>query len=364
MTNWKPPIPIEPYPSESLGGFLIRYCETNGWPSYHHFIRLLGLSLSDVRYQKGDLRDIERKLNMGPRTLPTSGSRQGMAPGFLGGEILSRDHFHGQRRVCRRCLAETGYQRSYWELRFITRCHLHGETLQAECGCGEPLRWTDTSLSACPKCLSAVPQSVRTHSEPARPFQEWCLFKLGLIQSNHSLPQLDDLTLLDAIRAVEAVGLLETFGYGANKPSDTSYDAVDVREAGFAVIREDRIAAALALVVSRYRKRTGVLCPRRPAEALGWFGTFILNGWRHGQTLLLKSIVRSLSEALGYPVKNPEISSYVSLLEVARVAGRRVEELESGVEELGFGDITLRIGTELLIPVERIYDLRTHIGEW
>lgn len=129
--RWQPPLPARLQPDEAVGGFFIRYCQTNGWVSLPQFCTAIGVTMAPCQTQLGDLHQLDTCLDPVPGTFPSKQARLGKrAVSLLNGHTLPERLFRtSQRAVCKSCLNETGYMRSWWDIRFLKACPIHNEVL-------------------------------------------------------------------------------------------------------------------------------------------------------------------------------------------------------------------------------------------
>lgn len=362
MKQWLPPIRIEPYPSESLPGFVIRLCDVNGWWSYRDLALKLDLKPDELRYQSGDLRSLEKRLGLAAGTLPLPGSRHGHHQAVIAGQSLSGRHLHKDRRVCPACLAETGYQRSYWDFTFITRCHIHGTAFATLCACGRPLKWSDPALASCKACLTKDVRLKTPECVPERPFQVWCLRALGVTSLGDPVAAMEGINVHHALTMVAAIGLLHSSGYSKSRPEHHIADD-QLREDGFNVIVNDQLGALIVSIVEQYRAEGGADCPFIPADALGWFGDLLLLHTSDGGSPLMAIILESLSSGLGYAVIDPSRSNYVSIRQLSIVTGMSAEIWGRALFDIGQMTAAITVGeNESVVPVTLVAEMRRAIG--
>lgn len=318
---------------------------------------LMQVTLRDVRFQLGDLKELETKLGLAAGTLPLANSRQGEDRSEVEGHKFSGKHFHRHRRICPFCIAETGYQRTYWELTFFNRCHLHGVALKDTCDCGQPLKWTDPGLATCIKCITHDPVAPISITLPARPFEDWCLKALNLSDKAPSVEKLDGTPVAEAAGMTTALGLLSRTSFLRDRPEVE--DAEVLQDLGYELLISGALDALVASVVDSYRSEGGNPCPPMPANALGWFGDLLLLHQRSAPSPLCRAITLSLGRALGYPVNDPGVSDYVSAYHVSRMTGVTEADLFEGLVKIKAEAeaISLECG-ETVIPRSIAYQVR------
>lgn len=147
-------VAVQPRPTESLAGYLLRLTEANGYPNYSYVVaaatggwtyaspaaldpRLLAnvVALTDSQIQA---------LSMIP-----DGEGRGMRR--IRGVDLPRGELSVERsKVCPRCLAEHGCYEAFWDLAQAVACPIHGTVLVSECPrCHKRLTWRRGKVAEC-----------------------------------------------------------------------------------------------------------------------------------------------------------------------------------------------------------------------
>ncbi len=184
MSDWPDYLPccyrnLTVLPGESLGSYLLRVAEGNGYKGIADLLRMLSIQL------QGQIADVLLKIRVDARVLVEIGRMTVGDGSHLCGftaealppapDPLEAIFFEECRidvdalvlavsAVCPCCLATDGYARAEWELAPVTACTKHGVLLRDTCdACGEPLSWKRPSLLMCGHCGSDL-ASQRTQS--------------------------------------------------------------------------------------------------------------------------------------------------------------------------------------------------------
>lgn len=142
----------EPFPDESLPGFLKRMAEANGFDGLKRFLAMLQPDFTTFPQAAlraaGDL-DLAAFLALTPEELDRLCYGDGPLRRILGRE-LSRDLVAiGERKACPLCLDEAPYHRATWDLVPISVCPVHAVRLVDRCTCGARLGWGSRPLLRC-----------------------------------------------------------------------------------------------------------------------------------------------------------------------------------------------------------------------
>ena len=149
------PVTDQPYPDESLFGFVLRMCQRNRLAGMTWLLGQLGRR-SITQLGEVDERAIAHLFGADPVAIERLVVRgrwvDGVHHHWAFGHQLTRPYLLRLSRPqwCPLCLADGGYARAAWEFQLSTACHLHGVTLADQCsGCGRRQRWQRTSLYSC-----------------------------------------------------------------------------------------------------------------------------------------------------------------------------------------------------------------------
>lgn len=159
------PLRIEPFPDESLLGFLFRLAERNGHSSpfcvlAHAGVNLRaiepfvsrGMRLDALAHASGVSLETLRKMSYAAE--PERPGRR-----FLGHEFGGDQFLLHTRRACPICLAQSPHHRAFWDLAVVTACPQHRVHLINVCqSCGRRLRW-EMPLTKC-RCGAAIHRMV------------------------------------------------------------------------------------------------------------------------------------------------------------------------------------------------------------
>lgn len=168
---------VRPHPKdgESCSGYLIRITEANRYPSLAYVLEDAdgntgGFTKAGKQQRaRQQWRALERHLGLRegeflrrwPRQVATAHHLEPAPIGLL--ELVRADHVPGITHICPDCVAEDGYCRALWELRYYTVCHRHRKLMVSHCGaCGVHLSVQRPAILRCGSCGS----NLRTESKP------------------------------------------------------------------------------------------------------------------------------------------------------------------------------------------------------
>ena len=120
---------VEPYPEESFGHFLGRFCRVNCLRSEHLSI-MLGLKANVVSYWQTP----SRRRIPSPTELKTLSHLTGVEVNRLGQMLVSPcTHLHLQTRLCALCYADTPCHKLTWQEANLPHCDRHQHRLLFAC---------------------------------------------------------------------------------------------------------------------------------------------------------------------------------------------------------------------------------------
>lgn len=139
------PIRVEPFPEESLHGYLTRVGEANGIRFDRLRFELLGRKLKPSYALLGAF--AERCRILPDEALRLGGfwkSGEGGKLYSMAGRLMLPECMlapsMGRVPRCEMCVREYGYQKSIWACTLLTTCHVHGVRLYNACeSCGRPV---------------------------------------------------------------------------------------------------------------------------------------------------------------------------------------------------------------------------------
>lgn len=164
LPNMPDPVPngLEPFPDESLPGFVLRMAENHGYSNPLAFLKTVGPHITSLRKAAMDV-DNHQKMAAYLALRPDEVDRLCYGPGpdyrILGHEIHRDFLGNGTRRLCPLCIREARYHRAFWDLTVATVCPLHAIRLIDRCPeCGHSLNWRVGPITSCsnPKCIGDV----------------------------------------------------------------------------------------------------------------------------------------------------------------------------------------------------------------
>lgn len=165
----KMPIATTPLTNESLLGYIVRACDTNGHPNVGEMLRIAGLSVIRARFipsaaiETGEI--LARFFGCDREILPSGfhppylmeNSRQSFIH-FYGAPVRGRFRDPIVRRVSPSSLRVSPHHRSSWLLRPLQYCPQSGERLISRCpnpSCGKQLSWERAyGVAFCEHCVA------------------------------------------------------------------------------------------------------------------------------------------------------------------------------------------------------------------
>jgi len=162
------PVIDQPFPDESLYGFVLRMSGRNRLAGMTWVLAQLGRR-SITRLGESDDRMIAHLFGADPAAVNRMVARGRWVDGthvhWIRGHEFTRPYLLRLARPqwCPLCLAEHGYARAVWDFQLATACHVHGVQLLERCPqCTRLLRWQRRSLlnCICGRSLAAVPTTL------------------------------------------------------------------------------------------------------------------------------------------------------------------------------------------------------------
>ncbi|CAN7551534.1 TniQ family protein [Devosia sp. LjRoot3] len=361
VKRWVPSIVAIPKPDETSRAFAIRAVAINGWPTFLGFYTRIGLNGRMLR----DTRDSERMseaFGIPAKEFDRFPDVWDKSTVVLVSERFGRRFIDlEQRRVCHHCVQEHGWSPLEWELKFITTCGRHGP-LVSKCTCGKPLTWGDRHLLVCNSCAAPLAKSELPPAGTmnASAFQGYCLGRLGR-GARVEVPLLDALELASVVDLAEALGALLDIGFANKVPGNASHEQRACwRDAGYLALAEPE-TFDLVNLAEEYRLKTGTVCPKRPADILGFFSD-AKPLYDRGNELLVGLLLEKLAHGLGYPVHDLWVSDFVSI-EWCAAAGRMpIPAYISALQEAGLRDKCMTYRDYFFVPVDIHWEV-THLNE-
>lgn len=166
----------DPFPHESLLGFVLRTAEENGYDSPWHLLALAGLNQAQMRSAAFPVDRLAAVLGKDASTLQAIAYHGQLPDGQreyrLLGHALGRGLNHRPLRltkpaVCMQCIEEDGYAHACWDLSAFTACPRHHCALVDNCsGCGAGLSWFRPGLLTC-RCGARLASTSGAAADPA-----------------------------------------------------------------------------------------------------------------------------------------------------------------------------------------------------
>ncbi len=155
----------QPYPTESLKGYVLRVAEENGYDSPWVILRMAAVEPHEMRgagLSPGKLAPLvglplEGLDHLAYHAIDEKGQREYRLLGHGLGRGLSFEPLRQIRpAVCPHCVAESGFIDAFFDLRLAVACPRHRSMLITECPtCREPLTWFRRGLLEC-KCGASL----------------------------------------------------------------------------------------------------------------------------------------------------------------------------------------------------------------
>lgn len=150
-----PALGIKPHPDESLIGFIFRLAARRRMSTGRRLAFACGFDRLTNRPKPEWLRNLATTAQVEPSSLEAiSYGPPDDRRGVFRGAVLPSNVFDGRggvpRKVCPRCLSESGHHRAFWDLSFVAICPVHRIGLIDHCrSCGGLLRWLGRDLTRC-----------------------------------------------------------------------------------------------------------------------------------------------------------------------------------------------------------------------
>lgn len=153
-------VTTEPFPDESLWGFLLRLCEINGYRRLRWLTKLVGYSKSRTVANNNSLRILSQLSGISAEQLRTFSYAEVRKVREIRrlihycrfGTTLIRRHWLDLKkaRVCPQCLAESAHIRAIWDVKFVSACAKHGLAILEQCPhCKRSLSWSRNTIAFC-----------------------------------------------------------------------------------------------------------------------------------------------------------------------------------------------------------------------
>lgn len=166
----------DPFPRESLLGFVLRTAAENGYDSPWHLLAFAGLNQAQMRSASFPVDRLAAVLGKDVSALQAIAYHGQLADGQreyrLLGHVLGRGLKHRPLRltkpaVCVHCITEDGYADACWDLSAFTACPRHHCALVDSClGCGAGLSWFRPGLLTC-RCGARLASASSAAADPA-----------------------------------------------------------------------------------------------------------------------------------------------------------------------------------------------------
>jgi hypothetical protein len=207
-------LPLRPlkHDGESALSLLVRASAANGFAGPGDLCRALGLPWHSVLAGRHVAR-IAKAVGCDTEALRLDTGRPTPRHVVLRGEILDRRQWSvtSGRRICAACIAEDvsgghglepAWARTWWDIRAVAACPIHGRTLLPACACGSDGGFNVRHLTGCRTCTGRMPRSADLSQEGAQG-EVYVMGRLGVGTAIRS-PILDRLPLGAAIRLLDA----------------------------------------------------------------------------------------------------------------------------------------------------------------
>ena len=148
----------EPFPYESLRGFLLRVSESNGYTSPSSIAKLLGVQESVLKSKKFPVRELSKILGGNPNQLDRYSYITLDSESTSSFKVLEHELFtnYGQYQIrsgaqfCPICAQEDGYIDAFWDLAIALACPRHKVKPLSKCHkCLRKINWFRPGLTSC-----------------------------------------------------------------------------------------------------------------------------------------------------------------------------------------------------------------------
>ena len=144
--------PLNPYPPESLRGFIGRLAQNNfgeGRRVIRSYLEISGNAGTLKGPQLAALSEITGVPEMELRAMQ---HQNGSGDSTFFGHPWGRQAIaYGQSKLCQACYQESGFHNRIFDIDFITVCPKHRLPVIDTCHCGAPLMWSRQAFDICPK---------------------------------------------------------------------------------------------------------------------------------------------------------------------------------------------------------------------
>jgi len=142
-----------PFPTESLFGYILRLSQENGYTTPWTLFLTAGMNQHEIRGAGFRVTKLARIANRPSSELDaiaySSPARRRFCR-LLGHPLLFADLNLKKPKFCPPCVAEKGFIEGHWDLRLMTGCPIHRQSLLSSCPkCGGPVRWLRRGLLEC-----------------------------------------------------------------------------------------------------------------------------------------------------------------------------------------------------------------------
>lgn len=148
----------QPFPTESLFGYVLRLTEANGYDSTTTILSHMDATHSDVHTSASFLDRLAEATGALEFSYPELSYRDhafdGIVEHMLLGKAVTYSHRispfnHEQPKLCAQCVEDKGHIEAFWDLRFAVACPAHGTVAVRSCTCGKNLSWKRRNLTTC-----------------------------------------------------------------------------------------------------------------------------------------------------------------------------------------------------------------------
>jgi len=142
-----------PFPTESLFGYILRLSQENGYTTPWTLFLTAGMKPHEIRRAGVRVTKLARIANRSASELDAiayfSPARRRSCR-LLGHPLVPADLNLKKPKFCPQCVAEKGFIEGHWDLRLMTGCPIHRQSLLSTCPkCSGPVRWLRRGLLEC-----------------------------------------------------------------------------------------------------------------------------------------------------------------------------------------------------------------------
>ena len=142
-----------PFPTESLFGYILRLSQENGYTTPWTLFLTAGMKPHEIRGTGIRFTKLARFANRPSSELNAiaySSPERRRSCRLLGHPLVLADLNLKNPKFCPQCVAEKGFIEGHWDLRLMTGCPIHRQSLLSCCPkCGSPVRWLRRGLLEC-----------------------------------------------------------------------------------------------------------------------------------------------------------------------------------------------------------------------